>query len=728
MSIDDAKQLDRTAQFLITEVKRAYGSSPPTYDNDWQIVWDAKVDRIELNPGPRPSVARLWFPSLRWHQSHDLKWCDRVRIRTAEPAAEDRTIIYSGFVVSYLSSFSGGTDKGGSFERCSVVCKDHRWLLSVSQPLYGILARGPDDYVNYGTPSQAPKQATSYTFLSGRRAVFNEHGRANRDPDLLDVQDTDADSTHLCDTPIFSAPYLAVDWTARQMIEYILSPANNPIYDIMPISNPAAMIGLDHPDLAATPSSVDIDRLSPLAAIDKVAKSVGMSFREAYDPDGNATLIFYKPGSASGYSRSATEPVILHTLHAPAEGEAISSAVSQGKYMLWSMDLAEDITSVINAPLGLAPPDRFEITAELVPAWLDSDFDPDTSESNANLYFYEADLQEMTDPNSKDYYKYYHPRGSSFARDVGRRWALNESGRYTGGSYDRGVPFDFSAGANPAIDPEYILEQDSAGRQYRRYAPFDRQLLDPLTLQAGSLNPVPIKVEFSFDGGTTWQVIPAAISSLSAEAGLYIDEPNLAELSDQAQATISGGDLDDVPLNFFTSLADDKVNSRSYKLGQWKTRVRVTASIQMDQRLARQAAPSANSGSAFDQAACYNLTDKYGLMARCQSSVYHGSGLYAWNTNPAAKFDNHLAALRDANEDMSICGSFTLERLWLGDGAGAMPFQLGDSISSITGRNYDLSASFGQAKVYPEICQIIFLPETQKTQLITRDLRFAQVT
>jgi len=69
------------------------------------------------------------------------------------------------------------------------------------------------------------------------------------------------------------------------------------------------------------------------------------------------------------------------------------------------MDLAEDIAAVVNKPWGLGAPHRFEFTAELAPAWLGSDLDPDTTESNANLFFTEAQLQEMTDPNAKSYYK-----------------------------------------------------------------------------------------------------------------------------------------------------------------------------------------------------------------------------------------------------------------------------------------------------------------------------------
>ena len=77
---------------------------------------------------------------------------------------------------------------------------------------------------------------------------------------------------------------------------------------------------------------------------------------------------------------------------------------------------------------------------------------------------------------------------------------------------------------------------------------------------------------------------------------------------------------------------------------------------------------------------------------------------------------------------MTISGRFTLDRLWLGDGEGIPAFMIGDSISSISGRDYPLElATFGGGKVSPEVIQIIYLPESQKQVLITRDLRYAEV-
>lgn len=714
MKATDPINLARTAQKLVVEVRRGRGS-PPHYSPLWEPLWNAKVDRIEINRGSKPSRAVIWFPDVRWDSSPNLLWGDIIRIRTNQWYPSRRTIVFVGFLTSYNSDFSGGDEHGGCFERNSILCLDYRWLLAVTSPIVGQFARGPDDYTNYGTPAQAPIDG-QYTWLSGKRVIFNPDGKPNSDSVFLKVLNSKGGT--LCQTPIFADPDVAIPWTARDMVLYILSPLNNQVYDYWPISDPNDLIGLDHPDFDKVINHIVVDGLNVMDALQLVCKHVGWDFRIEFFNNGTIDLVFYNVAAASGYTRTNSNPTILHWLHAPAADENITSAVSAAAKMLWSMSLAEDIAAVVNNPWGLGAPQRFEFTAELVPAWLDSNLVPDTSDDNANLFKTEAELQDITDPNSLTYYLYYHPRGAGFLRDVSRKWSLNEAGRYSLVPYDRGMPFDF-AGVVPA---QYIF--DAFGK--RVFAPFNRQLLPCLTLDEAALNSVGIRVEFSFDGGVTWQVIPSAIVSLSDECAIYIAETNLAELVDQAEGTISGGDLDGVQLNFWTSLCDDKLNTRIFKNGEWKTRVRVTASVQLDQRLARQDLPTSSSGSPFYHARAYDFSDKYALAQRTAASFYD-YGLPVAEMDSTLSFDRHLTAIRAANEDMSISGRFTLERLWLGDGSGIPAFCIGDCIEKITGRQYMLSASVGGGEVYPEIVQIIYLPASQRMTLITRDLRFAEV-
>jgi len=230
---------------------------------------------------------------------------------------------------------------------------------------------------------------------------------------------------------------------------------------------------------------------------------------------------------------------------------------------------------------------------------------------------------------------------------------------------------------------------------------------------------------------------------LDNECGVYIDEPNLAEIADPKESNISESwadedekKLDGLLLNYYTSLCMDHLWNRSFKdrneeglsaKDKWQTRLRVTAGIQLDQRVASWSVPTMNSGSPFLQSQLYDFSEKYGLAKRTASSSFGDTPLAAAETDPFSIITSHLDALRDANQDMSIAGQFTLERLWLGDGTGVPDFAVGDCIETITGRNYDLATSFGGGSVYPEIIQIVYIPDAQKMKLITRDLRFAEV-
>ena len=715
MSLADARRLSRTAQTPIVEARRCVGS-PPAYEPNWQPVFGARVDRIVIAAGANPSTAVISFADLRWDANCGLQWSDMIRIRSNEFSPPGRAVIFCGFITSVKRAFAGGDEKSGAFERNSLLVADHRWLLAASSVLYGQLARSPDDYFFFGMSNQSPRYGR-YTHLTGRRCIFNDSGRPNRDVEELAV--LDAAGVELCHIGLFCDPSVGEFWTARQMLVYVLSPIFNAAYNYFPLADPSALLGLDHPDFDKVLNHITVEGLNVIEAAETICRPLGWSFREEYYADGGVELVFYKLGEASAYSRSDSERIIVHRLYAPAAGETIDAAVAAGEKMLCSAEFDEDIRQVINAPVALGAPDRFEFTAELVPAWSDVDFAPDTSEDNASLFFSEAALQEITDKNSKDYYKFYHAAGSSLLREVGRKWALNETGRYSLNPYGRGPAFDFA----PVIPYWYILSDQ--GR--RLFGPFARQLLSCLTQDIDGANTIGVKVEFSFDGGQSWQLLPAAITVLSKEAGIYIAEPNLAEMVDAAEASIEGGDLDGVQLNYFASLADDLVNGRSFVAGEWRTRVRVTASVQLDMRLVRHSAPGWSSGSPFWQSRIYDFSERYGICDRTASSVFENTGIPAYQYNTGGLMASHLDAIRRANEDMSISGVFTLDRLWLGDGAGYPAFAVGDCIEQVAGRAYGLTAAFGTELLHPEIIQIVYLPNQQRQQLITRDLRFADM-
>jgi hypothetical protein len=499
--------------------------------------------------------------------------------------------------------------------------------------------------------------------------------------------------------------------------------------------------------------NIVIDGLSVIEAVGLVAKHIGWNFRLDYGNDGRAYFVFYKVGVRDKIYDGKGNQVIAHELYAPAPGEIIGDAVHEGSKMLWSMSLAQDITPVVNKPIALGAPDRFEFTAELVPGWLDSFLTLPNPLNRDELFYIDADLQEQAKKginlDTFFYYTNYHSRGIAHnagakLRNVGRKWVLNEAGFYTdlapnpdGKHYDRGAVYDWKA----VVPKEFIFLMDSKTRKQKRaFAPFNRRLLPCLTVTQDGQSSVGIKLEFSFDAGVTWQVIPCSVRLLDGECGIFIDEPNLAEIVDKNEGFIAGGDLNGLPVNLFTSLCDDKKTGRIYKdrfrktedndppKQPWRTRVRVTASVQMDQRIVAMGIPSPSNGSPFDQTQLYDWSGKYGVAKRTASSVFTTGFLTAVEFDSSKIAEAHVDSIRKNNEDMTISGRFTLERLWLGDGAGRPAFMIGDSIRSISGREYQLDLlSFNGGKISPEIIQIIYLPDSQKQVLITRDLRYAEV-
>lgn len=727
----DATQLDRTAQVLwvhIDPVTPAGSSGIPSHTGTWRETIAAQVETVAIHAGGKPSAARVFFPGLRWDEDSGIRKGDRIRITAAPSVTGSLVPLFSGFVVRDRLGFSGGEGSSGrettslAHETNGFLALDHRWLLDTTCPIFGQVARSADDYLDFAASPWQDPQFGKYTRLTGRRCVFNADSQPNRDPALYQTREEDAGVALFADTD--RGEY----WRARDILRYLAYWCKSETaYAHYPWSDPATWPGIDHADWDAILYHVSCEGLSLLESFQLLAEKIGWSFREDYTVTGQAYLTFYKIGAAATATRASTAPTIQHRLYAPPAGESVAVGVAQGQKMLWTLRLDEDIASVVNQPLGLGAPRRVEITTELVPAWPDSLLTPDTTgDANENLYYTESEIAELEYPQSKTYVNRYHTRGASFAtyRDVGRRWALNESGRYTGTAapgYDRGAPWD----PRSVIDLDWC--QDKTGRL--TVAPLRRQLLPCLTESADGAGSIGILVEFSFDGGSTWHAIPAAIESLPDEAGIWIADANLAEIAPVPAETISGGDLDGMSVNLWTSLCADSLAGNEYKDGEWSTRCRVTCSIQLDQRLRSVAPISDRSGSPFAQSRVYNFSDDYRHSARCDSSQYAtatASSLTVDADDDRSRLNARLAALRAIHEDAAVSGMFVLDRLWTGpDAYDAGPdFRPGDAIVAIEGRSRSLAASFGNRSVYPEIIAVTYDAQTQRQELITRDLRF----
>jgi len=717
MTRTDDKNLMRIAKFILAEYREC---SRDGVVGDWTTLTNTKVLDITLRDGAEYNTAEIELSDTRWNTTRSVLWGWQVRLRY------NSTVLFQGFIVRFQSGFSSAvaTDPQSppsAKEYLRIHCRDYRWLYARCSPVYGQVARGVDDYDEDGEP------LNTGTFMSGRRCIFNPSGFFNMDP--VEVV-TEAYSTY-----VFANPAKAgTPWTAGKAINLLLCPFYNQVPAIVLISDPLDLPGLTHADFSTILNNIVVDCTNVVDAVAQILDNIGWTFREEYVYNGGTSLplwVFYKSGIAAGTSRVYTEsgynPCVLRSLHAPAVGEDIAEAVqTDGKKMEMSLDLNEDIDPVVNQPWGLAAPHRFEITAQLVPAWEDSDLH--LAATVDDLYKTESELQGETNPDGFVFFKYHHALGSNFLRDVGRKWALNESGKYTGGDYDRGALFDFTTVGIPSdyIRGEHTIEFPDGKKMY---GPFNRRFLPCLTFDKDSVNSVGVRLQWSFDGGATWQELDCPVEILEGEAAVRLTIPNLAEIVDKNKALIAAGDYAGTEINFFTSLADDKKNGRHSKYieGQeatrWHTRLRITATVQMDQRTITKN-ETVYAGSPYVQAKIFDFADRYTLQKRCSSSSFYSSGLPSWDTDETDKLLAQMELIRKANEDLAIHGLAVLDRLWI-DGTNPPAFALGDGITGLTGRDYPLGQTLGPRTVYPEIVQIQYFIQSQKMSLLLRDPRLS---
>lgn len=700
----DAKKLSRQAQFLVVEIARGFGEPP--YHGEWQPLYNAKVESIIENMNATPSEATFYLPGTRWDADVDIHFGDKIKITYYALDSEGlskENILFVGFVTRRLQQFSGGTAQGGKYERLGFHCLDIRWLLS-TLPIYGQIGIGAGDEDDAGFPIEG-----KFTHFTGRRCVFNPDGLPNRFSSGITYEAKNQ--------PCFLNPdpldEYSIFWNWEDMARYILGPVvlqtaaeyidldAEEIFEAIPMTP-------DRADWIKIPKNISIEGLNPISALQLICKRIGWAFSLSYTKDSKQTeyaqIVLFKPGKSETKHKLYSPPA-----HEPGgDMNPAADAVAAGKIIVAAAQFEEDISNVVNTPYMLAAPKRVEFTAELVPAWLDSDLVPDTSDDNANLFITESDLQTIENPSQYSFFRNYHLESSAVKRDVGRIWSLNETGKYSlNTTYNRGEPFDLST----ILPADYAYDENGK----KAYGYYDHALLPCLSMiLQNSINPL---VEFSFDAGVTWHRIACAIVPMEKECGIQILEHNLSEIKPKNIETITSGDLEGIELNYFTSLAKDKLAGGEFNT--WQTRVRVTASIQLEQRLHTQLLPS-GSGSPFYQADVIDVSNNFFKQARHTSSQFSAANMPANERDDYEEFSEYIDKLRKTLQDTAISGRIVLDRLWLGT------FNIGDSIEGIEGRDYSFKTSLGSQELYPEIVQIVYLVQKQKMQIITRDLRFSE--
>ncbi len=234
-------------------------------------------------------------------------------------------------------------------------------------------------------------------------------------------------------------------------------------------------------------------------------------------------------------------------------------------------DIRWDHRRIVNAPIVIGDVKGYEMTVPLAPGWEPEDnLDNVAPQDRPNAKSMALTPEQVNalgdDVQQVQWFRRYHREGAEFAdyRYVGRRWVLNEDGRFDGATYNRNapfddyLPFDFSTVTNSDITVR--------GTWSRR----SRPLLPTITrTELGAR--FGVYVEVSFDGGTSWYRPQGPVSVLRDPTAVVF------EVTNPTQITPSG--IDPLEQNMWYAIIDQTF------------RVRVTAVIEGDDRLVARPAP-----------------------------------------------------------------------------------------------------------------------------------------
>lgn len=226
---------------------------------------------------------------------------------------------------------------------------------------------------------------------------------------------------------------------------------------------------------------------------------------------------------------------------------------------------------IVNAPLVIGEVKAYEMTVPLVPGWepavlLDNVAPPDRAAAKDAALLPDQVAKLGAGAESASWFQKYHRAGSQFVqhRFVGRRWVLNEDGRFDAATYNRNAPFD-------AYQPFDFSTVTSPGITRRgAWARRSRALRDTITrTELGAT--FGVHVEISFDGGATWFQPTGPVQVLTGPTAILFDADN------PTQITPPG--VDPAEQNLWYALIDQTF------------RVRVTAVMEGDERLIGSSGP-----------------------------------------------------------------------------------------------------------------------------------------
>ena len=302
----------------------------------------------------------------------------------------------------------------------------------------------------------------SSLFLAGVDTAFNPDGMANANPVPVEVNGNSYRA--FC-----AEPSQGKLWSYAEVIDYLLC-------EYLP-GGQLQTPGIEQLRALTenqTVRDLDVTGLNLIEALHRCCERIGLSFKfvpRAVPTGPGQAIVFYKRGTGRAVE-----------LNCQRAGEQFSIS----KTNIAALSSRRNFWPVTHKYIGQGDFKIYEATFELVRAWDPADED--------------TDYDKFSPSTNPDFHQ---------AKDVYRKWCLNEAGDYSGAPYNEGVAFDFSK----------IFGSCNFACRRRRFWP-------ALTTdkQGKSLG---YFLQVSFDNGLHWWQYLYAFNNLLNECGVWLSSDRL---------------------------------------------------------------------------------------------------------------------------------------------------------------------------------------------------------
>ena len=570
--------------------------------------------------------------------------------------------------ILFWGTVTGKTLAWGEAESARYVAK-HVGASLQEHFILGAWGRAYSDFDGSGDPI-----AGQTTHFDGWPPVVNPGGKGN-----CSVAGYYDGETELCRLFSPTDSPLSTSWTTTKVLAYVFEFAV--VEDAADDLTFPDLSALGESDLVATPRDMDLEGKSWWEAIGLALDFEGWRCR--LDSGGSGTspeavLAIWELGTG-------TERTVRL-------GAAGSAATDQDNAEQGILNL--DCSGTVTVPKVWGGPLVLEGTWPLVPGWLAADLDAD-ARPDPDL---DPDASENAGVWSETYYARYvaDKRAADFAsyQDVARKWILNEAGDY-GETYGSPAMFDFSA----------AYASGTWGRRRRRF--LECLSWDGLKCRA------PVRVEVTYDGGSTWQAFGGSVEVLGDECGVRISDADLAAVLQEA----------DGPDTYWDALCDDKADETAL------CRLRVTASVADDSAVRPDPALEIPETSPLDRTVewPYDRRSRYGRRVRMTTGSYASQWASDYaaadTTDDASALSAEAGRIQDVAAMAQVRGSIVLRNT-------TYAFDPGDVVTEIAGRDISLQqTAAGGTAVYAEVVQVtqVWGDGVYTTEIVLEDARLTIV-